>query len=57
VDRTATILPQLEASIPQSINVKVAMDQTVTIRASVNDTERTLIISVLLVIYGGVLFP
>src|SRR6266849_2167624 len=50
VDRIRTILPQLEASIPQSINVKVAMDQTVTIRASVNDTERTLMISVLLVI-------
>ena len=50
VDRIRAILPQLEASIPQSINVKVAMDQTVTIRASVNDTERTLIISVLLVI-------
>jgi multidrug efflux pump len=50
VDRVRAILPQLEASIPQSINVKVAMDQTVTIRASVNDTERTLIISVLLVI-------
>jgi len=50
VDHIREILPQLEASIPQSINVKVAMDQTVTIRASVNDTERTLVVSVLLVI-------
>ena len=50
VDRIRTILPQIQASIPRSINVKVAMDQTVTIRASVRDTERTLIISVLLVI-------
>src|ERR1700730_7632043 len=56
VDRIQAILPQLEASIPQSINVKVAMDQTVTIRASVNDTERTLIISVLLVILVVFLF-
>src|SRR5215471_836121 len=50
VDRIRTILPQLEASIPRSINVKAAMDQSVTIRASVRDTELTLIISVLLVI-------
>ena len=50
VDRIRAILPQIEASIPQSIDVKVAMDQTVTIRASVRDTEKTLIISVLLVI-------
>ncbi len=50
VDRIQAVLPQIEAAIPQSINVQVAMDQTVTIRASVNDTERTLIISVLLVI-------
>ena len=50
VDRIRAILPQLIASIPASINVKVAMDQTVTIRASVKDTEKTLIISVGLVI-------
>ena len=50
VDRVSALLPQIKASIPQSIDVKVAMDQTVTIRASVSDTERTLIISVLLVI-------
>jgi multidrug efflux pump len=50
VDRIRDILPQLKASIPQSIDMKVAMDQTVTIRASVHDTERTLGISVLLVI-------
>jgi multidrug efflux pump len=50
VDRIRAILPQIKASIPQSIDVQVAMDQTVTIRASVKDTERTLMISVLLVI-------
>ncbi len=50
VDRVRAMLPQLTASIPQSINVKVAMDQTVTIRASVHDVERTLILSVFLVI-------
>src|SRR5258705_606048 len=35
VDRIRAIVPQLEASIPQSIDLKVAMDQTSTIRASV----------------------
>jgi multidrug efflux pump len=50
VDRIQVVLPQIKASIPHSIDVKVAMDQTVTIRASVSDTQRTLIISVILVI-------
>ncbi len=50
VDRIRAQLPQLEAEIPQAINVKVAMDQTVTIRASVREVEKTLIISVALVI-------
>jgi multidrug efflux pump len=50
VDRIRSVLPQIESSIPHAIDVKVAMDQTVTIRASVADTERTLILSVLLVI-------
>ena len=50
VDRIREVLPQIQSSIPHSIDVKVAMDQTVTIRASVHDTEKTLMISVLLVI-------
>ncbi len=50
VDNIRAVLPTIQSSIPRSIDVKVAMDQTVTIRASVHDTERTLIISVLLVI-------
>jgi multidrug efflux pump len=56
VDRVVALLPQIKASIPQAIDVKVAMDQTVTIRASVSDTERTLVISVLLVILVVFLF-
>jgi hydrophobe/amphiphile efflux-1 (HAE1) family protein len=50
VNRIRVVLPQIQAAIPHAIDTKVAMDQTVTIRASVSDTERTLIISVLLVI-------
>ena len=50
VDRIREALPQLQAAIPRSINLQVAVDQTVTIRASVHDVEVTLIISVILVI-------
>jgi multidrug efflux pump len=50
VDQIRAALPQLEASIPRAINVRVAMDQTVTIRASVRDVEITLLISIALVI-------
>jgi len=50
VDRIRAVLPQIHAAIPASINLKVAMDQTQTIRASVHDVERTLLISVALVV-------
>ncbi|HUA60633.1 MAG TPA: multidrug efflux RND transporter permease subunit [Verrucomicrobiae bacterium] len=50
VDKIYATLPQLKAAIPQSINVQVAMDQTVTIRASVFDVEKSLVISILLVV-------
>ena len=50
VDRVRAALPQLESAIPRAIKVTVAMDQTVTIRASVDDVQLTLIISVALVI-------
>ena len=56
VDRIRATLPQLKAAIPQSIDVTPALDQTVTIRASVRDVERTLIISILLVILVVFLF-
>jgi multidrug efflux pump len=50
VDRIRAALPQLESAIPRAIKMTVAMDQTVTIRASVTDVEVTLMISVALVI-------
>ncbi|MGA2597149.1 MAG: multidrug efflux RND transporter permease subunit [Bryobacteraceae bacterium] len=50
VDGVTAALPQLRAAMPQSIDMQVAMDQTVTIRASVHDVEITLSISVALVI-------
>jgi multidrug efflux pump len=50
VDGVRAVLPQLKAAIPQAIHMGVAMDQTVTIRASVSNVEQTLMISVVLVI-------
>jgi multidrug efflux pump len=50
VDKIRAMLPQLSASIPRAINLRVAMDQTITIRASVHDVEITLLISIALVI-------
>ncbi|HEX4275095.1 MAG TPA: multidrug efflux RND transporter permease subunit [Bryobacteraceae bacterium] len=56
VDRIRASLPQLASAIPKGITMTVAMDQTVTIRASVHDVEVTLIISVALVILVVFLF-
>ena len=50
VDRVRAALPQLHAAIPAAIDMTVALDQTITIRASVRDVERSLRISVLLVV-------
>ena len=50
VDRVKAALPSLEASIPSAINMQVVLDRTQTIRASVLDVERTLVISVMLVV-------
>ena len=50
VDRIKAALPSIEASIPAGIHTTVVLDRTTTIRASVLDVERTLIISVVLVI-------
>ena len=50
VDRVRALLPQLQASIPPTIALAVAIDATRTIRASVRDVQITLCISILLVI-------
>ena len=50
VDGIRAALPQLKASIPSAIDLTVVMDQTTTIRASVLEVERTLVISIGLVI-------
>jgi len=56
VDRVKKLLPLLRASIPASINLEVSADTTVSIRASLHDVERTLIIAISLVILVVFLF-
>jgi multidrug efflux pump len=50
IDRVMALLPRLQASIPADIELKVAMERTSTIRASLRDVERTLTIAIVLVI-------
>ncbi|MGD0828354.1 MAG: efflux RND transporter permease subunit, partial [Desulfobaccales bacterium] len=50
VDRITGLLPQLTADIPQDIDVKVVVDRSPSIRGSLKDVERTLVISGILVI-------
>ena len=50
VDGIRAALPKLQATVDRHITFNVVLDQTATIRASVADVERSLVISVILVI-------
>jgi multidrug efflux pump len=50
VDQIKALMPLLQASIPPTMVLDVGMDRTLTIRASVVDVEKTLCISIALVI-------
>ena len=50
VDRVIALMPYLQSSISPAIHLSIAMDRTVTVRASVKDIEFTLILSIILVI-------
>jgi multidrug efflux pump len=54
VDRVRAVLPQLQASLPASLDVQILSDRTTTIRASVTDVQHELLFAVVLVI--GVIF-
>jgi multidrug efflux pump len=49
-DRIKALLPELQAAIPPSIHLSLVNDTTTSIRGSVRDVERTLMISVVLVV-------
>ena len=53
-DRVKALLPQLKASLPADVQVRVVSDRTETVRASVADVEFTLVLTIGLVV--GVIF-
>ncbi|MFO1075713.1 MAG: efflux RND transporter permease subunit [Geminicoccaceae bacterium] len=50
VDRVKAVLPQLKAALPGGVELTLAGDRSSTIRASLQHTEQTLVIAVLLVV-------
>jgi multidrug efflux pump len=50
IDGVRAAVPRLKAALPRDIDITFASDRSTTIRASLNDTQRTLIIAVLLVV-------
>jgi len=56
VDRIKLLLPQLQTSLPASVQVRVLTDRTTTIRASVRDVEYELMLTIALVVMVIFLF-
>ncbi len=56
VDRIKQVLPQLSASLPAAVDLKMLTDRTVTIRASVQDVQFELMLAVALVVMVIFLF-
>ena len=55
-DRVTALLPQMTASLPASVDVRVLSDRTTTIRASVHDVQVELMLAVALVVMVIFLF-
>jgi hydrophobe/amphiphile efflux-1 (HAE1) family protein len=56
VDKVKELLPRLTANIPPAIDVGIMLDRTTTIRASIEDVEFTLILTIVLVVLVILLF-
>ncbi|HKE34950.1 MAG TPA: multidrug efflux RND transporter permease subunit [Candidatus Acidoferrum sp.] len=56
VDRVKKLLPQLQAALPAAVKVDILTDRTTTIRASVEDVQFTLVLTVGLVVMVIFLF-
>ena len=56
VDAVRAELPRFQALLPAGVDLGVAIDRTTTIRASVHDVERTLLIAIALVVLVVFLF-
>ena len=49
VDNVKAVLPQLQAALPPAIHLEIAIDRTGTIHDSLRDVQRSMIVSILLV--------
>ena len=56
VDRIKKLLPQLQASLPGAVQVQILTDRTTTIRASVEDVQFSLVLTIALVVMVIFLF-
>lgn len=56
VERVKSLLPQLRAALPAAVDLSVAVDRSLTIRASVQEVEHSMLIAVALVIMVVLLF-
>jgi multidrug efflux pump len=56
VDRVKALIPQLQRLIPAGVKIEVMADRTLTIRASIRDIQRTLLISIALVMMVVLVF-
>ena len=56
VDRIRALMPELKAALPPSINLDIVNDMTPSIRTSIRDVERTLVIATVLVLLVVLLF-
>ena len=56
VDRVTKLLPQLKGALPAAVKVDILTDRTTTIRASVEDVQFTLVLTIALVVMVIFLF-
>ncbi len=56
VDRVKKLLPTLKSSLPSAIDIRILTDRTTTIRASVEDVQFTLVLTIGLVVMVMFLF-
>ncbi len=56
VDAIKALLPRLQSSLPGGVDVQVVIDRSTTIRASLHEVERTMVISIALVVLVTFLF-
>jgi multidrug efflux pump len=56
VDTIRKLLPQIQASLPETVKLQIINDRTVTIRASVEDVEFELVLTIALVVMVIFLF-